>query len=109
MMVEKRRHGRFPLVLEASWDESGSNSRGRTTDLSVTGCFIDTLLQVAVGETLDFKIRTPDGEHISVAGKVMYQQQSLGFGVRFTKISDADRLRLDAILNTRNQQDRRTG
>ena len=109
MIVEKRKHGRIPLVLDASWDEFGSNSRGRTTDISVTGCFIDTLVQMSVGETLDFKIRMPDGTRISVDGEVMYQQQGLGFGVRFTKISDADRLRLDTILNAEVRQTCRTG
>ena len=99
MTDEKRRHGRIPLVMEASWDGSGSKSVARTTDISVTGCFIDTLGQVGVGDTLNLRFKPPDGEYISVQGKVMYQQTGLGFGVRFTKISDSDRLRLDAILN----------
>jgi hypothetical protein len=98
MTKEKRRHGRFPLVLAASWDGAGNNSQARTTDISVTGCFIDSLGQVLVGETHNFKLIPPDGEDISVEGKIIYQQPGLGFGVRFTKISDADRLRLDALL-----------
>ena len=84
--------------MEASWDGSGIKSRARTVDISATGCFIDTLAQVEAGETLNLKLTLPDGEYISVQGVVKYQMPSLGFGVRFTRISDSDRLRLDALL-----------
>ena len=98
MTDEKRKHGRQPLVMEASWDGSGSKSLARTVDVSATGCFIDTLALVELGETLDLRLTLPDGEYISVQGVVIYQMPSLGFGVRFIRISDSDRLRLDALL-----------
>ena len=97
MTDEKRRHGRQPLVMEASWDGSGIKSRARTVDISATGCFIDTLAEVEVGETLNLKL-TLHGQYISVQAVVKYRMPSLGFGVRFTKISDSDRLRLDTLL-----------
>jgi len=107
MTDEKRKHGRLPLVMEASWEGSGTRSAARTVDISVTGCFIDTQAVVAVDDTLNLELGR-DGEMISVQGKVMYQQPGLGFGVQFTRISDADRLRLDALLNPK-LQTRRTG
>ncbi len=105
VMVENRRHGRFSLVMEVSW----ATSRGRTTDISATGCFIDSLVQVTVGETLDFKLTPSEGEQILVRAEVVYHQPGLGFGIRFKKISDPDRLRLDAILNAEVSETRRTG
>ena len=105
MTDEKRKHGRAPLVMEASWE---SSSGARTIDISATGCFIDTRTLVGVGDTLNLKLKPRDGEFISVQGKVMYQQPGLGFGVRFTKISDTDRLRLDSLLSA-DLQTRRTG
>jgi hypothetical protein len=98
MTDEKRKHGRQPLVMEASWEGSGIKSRARTVDISATGCFIDTLGEVEVGEKLNLKLTFHDGEYISVQAVVMYRMPSLGFGVRFTKISDSDRLRLDTLL-----------
>ncbi|MGH9871574.1 MAG: PilZ domain-containing protein [Pyrinomonadaceae bacterium] len=109
MTEEKRKHGRLPLVMEASWEGSGSNSRVRTTDISATGCFIDALGQVEVGETLQLKLILPDGEHISLQCKVMYRMSGFGFGVQFTKISESDQLLLDAVLNAEAQGTRRTG
>ena len=108
MTEEKRKHGRVPLVMEASWEGSRRPSGARTVDISVTGCFIDTPAQVAVGDTLNLRLKPHDGEIISVQGKVMYQQPGLGFGLRFTRISDADRIRLDALLDA-DLQTRRTG
>src|SRR5258708_5631318 len=100
MTDEKRKHGRQPLVMEASWEGSGIKSRARTVDISATGCFIDTLGEVEIGEKLNLKLTLQDGEYISVQAVVMYRMPSLGFGVRFTKISDSDRLRLDVLLKT---------
>ena len=99
MTDEKRKHGRVPLVLEVSWEGSGNKSSARTTDISATGCFIDTLGQVGINDILDLRFKPPAGDFISVEGKVMYQQPGVGFGVRFTRMSDADRRRLDSILN----------
>ena len=94
--------------MEASWEGFGSKSLARTVDISATGCFIDTLAPVEVGETLDLRL-THDGEYFSMQGVVMYRMPSLGFGVRFTRISDSDRLRLDALLKMDAEDTRRTG
>ncbi|MEP6820620.1 MAG: PilZ domain-containing protein [bacterium] len=99
MFDEKRKHGRVPLVLEASWEGSGSRSLARTTDISETGCFIDTQAEVAVGDILHIKLIPPDGDCISAQSEVIYRQRGVGFGVRFWSISDADRFRLNALLN----------
>lgn len=99
MTDEKRKHDRIALVMEASWEGSGTKSVARTTDISLTGCFVDTLGQVGVGDVLNLRFTSPGGDHISVEGKVMYHQNGVGFGVRFTRMSDADRRRLESILN----------
>ena len=99
MTDEKRKHDRVPVVLEVSWEGSGNKSSARTTDISATGCYIDSLAQVGVNDILNLKFKPPDAEDISVEAKVMYQQVGVGFGVRFTRMSDPDRRRLEAILN----------
>ena len=109
MIEEKRKHGRFPLVLEASWEGSGIRSRARTTDISVTGCFIDTQGEVAVGDILQVNLIPPDDNCISVQSEVMYLQRGVGFGVRFLSISEADRFRLNELISVQKQQARRTG
>lgn len=80
------------------WDGATGNSQARTTDISEGGCFIDTMGQVAVGEMLHLKFMPPDGEYIAVEGAVVYELTPSGFAVRFTKISDSDRKRLEALI-----------
>src|SRR5258706_5417729 len=109
MTDEKRKHARLPLVMEASWEGSGSKSLARTVDISATGCFIDTLGSVEVGDALNLKLTLHDGEHISVQGVVIYRMPSLGFCVHFTEISTSERLRLDALLDMEAGDTRRTG
>ena len=109
MSDERRRHGRLSIVMEAAWEGSGSKSLARTVDISATGCFIDTLAPVEVGENLNLRLTLPDGDYMSLQGVVIYQMPSLGFGVRFMRMSDSDRLRLDVLLNTDAEDTRRTG
>jgi len=106
---ERRKTERLPLVMEASWEGSCSHSLARTVDISATGCFIDTLGQVEVGETLNLRLTLHDGEYISMQGVVIYQMPSLGFGVRFTRITPADQRRLDALLDLKAKDTRRIG
>jgi hypothetical protein len=98
MTDEKRRADRVSLVLEVSWEGSGNKSSARTTDISATGCFIDTLGQAEVNDILNLRFKPPDGDYIALEGKVIYQQPGVGFGVRFTRMSDPDRRRLETIL-----------
>src|SRR4029077_14191737 len=109
MADEKRKLERLLLVMEASWEGSGSKSLARTVDISARGCFIDTLGEVEVGETVNLRLALHDGEYISVQGVVRYRMPSLGFGVEFTRMSQSDRLRLEALLNMEAQDTRRTG
>jgi len=109
MTDEKRKRERLPLVIEATWEGSTSKSLARTVDISATGCFIDTMGPVEVGELLNLRLTLPDGEYISVQGVVMYNMPSVGCGVQFTQISDSDRLRLDALVDTEAQDTPSTG
>jgi len=109
MTDEKRKRERLPLVIETTWEGSTSKSLARTVDISATGCFIDTLAPVEVGEKLNLRLTLPDGDYMSLQALVIYQMPSLGFGVRFIRMSDSDRLRLDVLLNTDAEDTRRTG
>ena len=109
MTDEKRKRERLPLVIETTWEGSTSKSLARTVDISATGCFIDTLAPVEVGETLNLRLTLHDGEYFSMQALVMYRMPSLGFGVRFTRISDSDRLRLDTLLKMDAEDTRHSG
>lgn len=100
-MTEKRKHSRLPVVVEVNWEGGLRASSARTTDISEGGCFIDTLAHAPVGDSINFKLLLPDGAWITVQGEVIYELPRTGFGVRFTRISDSDRIRLKAMLKNR--------
>ncbi|MFN2493206.1 MAG: PilZ domain-containing protein [Pyrinomonadaceae bacterium] len=97
---DKRKHPRVPLLIEVLWEGGTGKYEARTTDISSGGCFIDTMGQVALGETIKFKLCLQGDEWIEVEGDVTYELPRAGFGVRFTKISEGDQKRLDARLAT---------
>jgi hypothetical protein len=93
-----RKHERVPALMEVTWEGSAGRYEARTSDLTVAGCFIDTLGQVRVGETLKFKLCLPAGDAIEVQGKVIHKDPNIGFGVCFTNISEPDRKRLEWLV-----------
>ena len=98
MEEERRSHKRVTLLVEILWEGATGKYEARTSDISASGCFIDTIGSVTVGETIKFKVRLPAGEWIKVQGEVMYQHPSMGFGVRFTNLSESDRKRLEWLI-----------
>jgi hypothetical protein len=98
MADERRQHRRLPVLFEVEWEGSAGRHEARTADLSVGGCFIDTMGQAAVGEIITFKLRLPAGGWIELRGEVVYQFSSMGFGVRFTDASEADRKQLEWLI-----------
>lgn len=98
MSEEQRQHGRVPLSLTVIWE--GAKNEARTSDISVGGCFVDSIGQVAVGEIISFRLQLPAGEWLDVLGEVTYRLPPTGFGVRFTNLSDADQKRLEVLTDT---------
>ena len=61
-MKEKRTEPRFDVCLTARREGCVTNSDVRISDLSQGGCYLDTIAEVMVGETLFLKILMADGE-----------------------------------------------
>lgn len=97
-MAERRRHARVPAMFEVVWQGAAGRHEARTTDLSLGGCFVDTIAQAAVGEPVTIRLRLPAGDWIELRGEVTYQYPNAGFGVRFTGGSDEDRRRLEWLV-----------
>ena len=99
MNDDRRRHGRVPAFIEVLWEGASGKYEARTGDIHTAGCFIDSIGEVAVGETVSFKLRLPNEEWIDVKGEVVYRYPNAGFGVRFLSISsEDDRKRLEWLV-----------
>jgi CheY-like chemotaxis protein len=62
------------------------------------GCFIDSMGQEILGETVNFKVHLPEGPWITLQGEVIYQEYPVGFEVRFTNLTDDNRRLLIQVI-----------
>ena len=97
-MADRRRYERVTLPLEARWEGLSGRHPARLSDLSLGGCFVESLGQVLVGESIQFDIQLPTGRWISLGGEVMYHQPNLGFGVRFKELPELEREMLASLV-----------
>ena len=82
--AERRRNLRFPFsaAVELTETQSGAKMSGRTSDLGLGGCYIDTLNPFPVGT--EVKIRILKGsETFEAQARVTFAQSGMGMGVAF--------------------------
>ena len=97
MTDDRRKYKRVPALIDVVWEGAAGKYEARTSDLSVAGCFIDTIGQVTPGEMIKFKLRLPAGVLV-LKGEVMYTYPNMGFGVRFRDIPESDQKRLEWLI-----------
>jgi hypothetical protein len=86
---ERRRMARYSFIATAEVFDLRSQTRiaGRCSDLSMGGCYVDTLAPLAVGSLLRVIIRH-DSREFSSNAVVVYAHPSMGMGVTFTDVKD---------------------
>ena len=99
MSDERRRDERVGMPLEVRWEGLSGAHVARISDISVSGCYIETLGQVAEGEDVRFEVMTPTGRWLKLRGDVAHYYPNIGFGVRFKNLSEAERDVLASIVD----------
>ena len=99
MSNERREGERVPLPLEARLESASGKHPVRISDISLNGCYIETLGQVSVGERVRFEIQVPTGQWMRLSGEVAYTHSNIGFGVRFVGLSDSKRKVLEQLID----------
>ena len=82
--TERRRSLRFPFsaAAEAVETKSGAKVIGRTSDLGLGGCYVDTLSPFPVGTEAKLRIQR-EKETFEVLSRVVYSQIGMGMGLAF--------------------------
>ncbi|MGA8865835.1 MAG: PilZ domain-containing protein [Candidatus Sulfotelmatobacter sp.] len=92
---DRRRSSRLKLRVPVEVFIEGSDSpiRGATSDISLTGCYIETIFPFPVGVDLELKLQI-DGTLLVLATVVTCDPQ-VGNGIQFSKMlpEDIDELR----------------
>jgi Ribonuclease G/E len=99
--VERRSAPRHPMVLSAEVVElpRGARLSARTSDISRSGCYIDTLNPVPQGSQVRLRI-THNDEVLEAIGRVVYVSPNLGMGIRFETITAEEAAKLARWIST---------
>ena len=100
MPEERRSNKRKRLLLEAKWESMSSTHEARVEDLSLGGCFLDTVGRVEPNEAVNLKIQLPSGEWLSLRGHVASYQPGVGFGMSFTSLSKDEVAALKDLMSS---------
>jgi len=103
--VERRNASRYPMVLAADVVElpRGARLSARTSDISLSGCYIDTLKTIPVGSNVRLRV-THNNENFEAVGCVVYVSYGLGMGIVFTKVEEEERARLRRRIDARDSE-----
>ena len=95
MDPNRRAHARLKTSVPLELNVEGGNSphRGATADLSLTGCYIETIFPWPIGTNLELKLQL--GGTLLVLGTVVTCDPQVGNGIQFNKMlpEDIDELR----------------
>ena len=92
-MQDRRDAQRLPLIIAVEVVELGSGARlaARTSDVSRTGCYVDTLNPTPTGTVVRVKFNH-DGEQLDLLARIVYVSPRLGMGIRFDESITPDQL-----------------
>jgi hypothetical protein len=99
VMTDRRAAPRYSLIVVAEVTEiaSGARLNARTSDVSRTGCYVDTLHPTPAGSIIRLRL-THVGECFETQGKVVYVSPGLGMGVLFQDTAPEQLALLDRWL-----------
>jgi len=99
MSIERRRAPRYHLVADAEIISPSSETRfgARTSDVSLVGCFMNTKFALPPGTEVRLQLKY-DESTLTTSATVARSEPSMGFGVSFTNMKDAQKTLLQKWL-----------
>jgi CheY-like chemotaxis protein len=93
-------HDPVTVSFDVVWQGSSGKQDARMSEISMDGCFIDSITQGrTLGELVEFKVHLPTGPWISLQGELVNEDYPIGFGLRFSGLNENDkRLLADVVI-----------
>lgn len=98
MNEDLKRDEQVNVSLEVVWHGEAGKYDARLSEISLERCFIDSMGQEILGETINFKVRLPSGIWVSLQGKVVYREYPIGFEAEFTNLTEENRRLLIEVI-----------
>jgi hypothetical protein len=97
---ERRKHPRFKVSVGVEVRQEGGDTpiHCTTSDLSLGGCYIESMYPFLIGTGLELKLQVEDT--LLIVGKVVTCYPQVGNGIQFTKILPEDLNQLRAFLDS---------
>lgn len=86
------------VSLDVVWHGRSGKYDARLSEISLEGCFIASMGQETLGETINFKVHLPSGPWITLEGEVIHQEYPIGFEVRFNNLAEVNRRLLVQVI-----------
>jgi len=103
--MEKRQQPRFTSQFRSTISGGQGEGQGRTLDLSIGGCMIETDLPVVVGVLLECRIYIPGLDWpLRIDEAQVRWVKDNGFGIQFMKIQPAEEAKLKMVIASLNEE-----
>ncbi len=99
MSEERRAEERVPLMLELRWQSLSGKHTARISDISMGGCYVETMGQVTTGDLIRFEVQLPTGRWMPLIGEVVYQHPGMGFGLRFRTLTESQKQMIASLID----------
>jgi len=97
-MKNNRTKPRFDVSLTARFYGTAAHREIRISDLSEGGCYVDSISEVTLGESLVIRILVSEGEWLELKIVVAHLSRNLGFGARFVNLDEESRSRILSLI-----------
>ena len=101
-MKNNRNKERFEVSLTARLYGTALQHEIRISDLSESGCYVDSIAEVALGESLLIKILVSEGKWLELESVVAHLSRGLGFGARFVNVDESLRASILSLIQYAN-------
>jgi hypothetical protein len=93
-----RQDERVTFLKEVHLEFASGRRLARISDISMGGCYLESIVQVQKGERFSLEIASTNGDSATFTGEVAYVFEGMGFGVMFIDPDDQSRQFLDRII-----------
>lgn len=94
-----RKDERVSFLTEVDLEFASGKRAARISDISMGGCYLESIIQVQKGERFNLEIKLTSGECMQFTGEVAYAFEGMGFGVKFIDLNDHSRPFLLKIIS----------
>jgi PilZ domain len=103
--LEKRQQPRFTSQFRSTISGGQGEGQGRTLDLSVGGCMIETDFPVAVGASFEFRIYVPGLDWpLRIDEAQVRWVKANTFGIQFMKVKPDEEEKLKRVIASLNEE-----